>query len=81
MGIYKGGTIMDLKESQKRVLKAIKDYIDENGYSPSFRELGKIANINSSATVQYHINKLKEKGYIDYIPNQRRTIRIIKEFE
>ena len=72
---------MDLKESQKRVLKAIKDYIDENGYSPSFRELGKIVNINSSATVQYHINKLKEKGYIDYIPNQRRTIRVIKECE
>jgi len=72
---------MDLKESQKRVLRAIKEYIDEKGYSPSFRELGQIVNVNSSATVQYHINILKEKGYIDYIPRQNRTIRIIKEFE
>lgn len=72
---------MDLTEKQKEIIDKLKAYIDENGYSPTFRELAKLANINSSATISYHLVRLKNMGYIDYVPKRNRTIRIVKEWE
>lgn len=68
----------DLTEKQLEILNIIKNYIAENGYSPSFREIGKIAKINSSATIWTHINNLKQKGYITYIKGTNRTIRVLE---
>lgn len=72
---------MDLTAKQKEILNVLKEFIEEKGYSPSFRELGKLANINSSATIAQHLVRLKDKGYVDYIPKLNRTIRITKEWE
>ena len=70
-----------LSEEQKEILQAIINYIDENKYSPSVRELCKITGRASTATIHHHMKHLKDKGYIDYKENKNRTIRIIKEGE
>lgn len=54
------------------------EYIDSKGYAPSFRELCKIANVNSSATIASHLKHLKEKKYITYDIGKSRTIKILK---
>lgn len=64
--------------AQYRIYKAIVQYIDEKGYSPTVRELCKMTGKNSPGTVESHLQKLKENGYITFIPNLSRTIRIIK---
>lgn len=69
---------MDLTNKQKETLQLLKEYIDKNGYAPTIRELCKIANVNSSCTIYKHLLHLKEKGYIDYVPNKSRTIKILK---
>ena len=68
-----------MTDKQEKVYYAIKNYIDENGYSPTVRELCKMVRLNSPASVHGILKRLKEKGYIDYIYNHNRTLRIVKE--
>ena len=68
----------DLTPIQKRVYYIIKDFIDKNGYSPSYREIGKLNGNNSVATVWFHMKNLRNKGYISYKDGVNRTVRIIK---
>ena len=67
-----------LTEKQRELFDAIKDYIQENGYSPTIRELCELLGKNSPATIHFGLKILKRKGYIDYVYNRNRTIRIIK---
>lgn len=67
-----------LTDKQEIVLDIIKGYIQEHGYSPTIRELCEIVGVNSPATMHYHLKRLKAKGYIDYIFNRNRTIRVIE---
>ena len=53
-----------LTRKQRRVLDLIRDFVDENGYSPSVRELGELLGL-APATVQQHLDALQTKGYID----------------
>lgn len=53
-----------MSEKQREILEIIKTFIKENGYSPTIREICKIANIKSTASVHGHIKKLKAEGYI-----------------
>ena len=48
-----------MSEKQKEILEIIKTFIKENGYSPTIREICKLANIKSTAAVHAHIKKLK----------------------
>lgn len=62
---------------QEILLNAIKDYINEWGYSPTIRELCKITHKKSPATVSVMLKRLKKGGYIDYEFNRNRTIRVL----
>lgn len=70
-----------MTNKQEKLFQAIKKYIDENGYSPTVRELCKMVGASSPATVQGMLKRLKAKGYIDYVYNHSRTIRIIEEID
>lgn len=65
-------------KKQKDILFAINAYVEEHGYAPSIRDIGKMVNLTSSSTVQGYLERLKEKGYITWLPGQPRTLRIIK---
>ena len=67
-----------LTEKQERLYETIRDYILENGYSPSIRELCELIGVRSSATIHYGLGILKRKGYIEYKPKRSRTIVILK---
>lgn len=64
-----------MTEKEYQTYNAIKDYIWENNYSPSMRELASILNI-SVASVYYRLSTLKKKGFIDYKKNKSRTIKL-----
>lgn len=65
--------------SQQMVYEAIKQYIKEKEISPSIRDICELAGLSSPATVHKHLKNLKNKGYIDYDPRGRRSIRIMEE--
>jgi repressor LexA len=53
-----------LSERQRRILEFANEYIEENGYPPSIREIGAAAGISSTSVVTYNLLRLEEKGYI-----------------
>ncbi len=53
-----------LSERQKRIIKFLGEYVEENGYPPSIREIGAAAGISSTSVVSYNLKRLEEKGYI-----------------
>lgn len=67
-----------ISEKSNKMLSIIKTFIEKNGYSPTVREIQKEANLKSIATVHEHIQRLEAKGYITYVKNKSRTIRILK---
>ena len=69
----------ELTDKQEIVLDIVKGYIQEHGYSPTVRELCEILGLKSPATVHFHLKRLKKKGYIDYIYNRNRTIKVLNE--
>lgn len=69
-----------LKNNEKKVYNAIVEFINKNKYSPTVRELCKMTNIYSPASVHYHLRNLKLKEYITYVENLNRTIVVLKEY-
>jgi repressor LexA len=53
-----------LSNRQKRILEFLGEYLEENGYPPSIREIGAAAGITSTSVVSYNLRRLEEHGYI-----------------
>ncbi|MEW5977562.1 MAG: transcriptional repressor LexA [Acidobacteriota bacterium] len=68
---------MALTKRQHQVLEFLDGFIREQGYCPSFSEIGKSLGLTSSATVHKHINTLERKGFIRRGPNQSRSIELV----
>ena len=68
-----------MSEKQKEILKIIKTFIKENGYSPTIREICRIANIKSTASVHGHIKRLKDEGHITTGIDMPRSIALTKK--
>jgi repressor LexA len=71
---------MALTKRQKEVLDFIADFIDENGYSPSYDELAQGLNLASLATVHKHIQGLESRNYLRRGFNQSRSIEISPKY-
>ena len=54
----------ELNKREKAILKYIEKQVNENGYPPSVREIGKGVGLSSTATVHTYITGLEKKGYI-----------------
>lgn len=64
-------------ERQKEILNFIQDYVDFNGYPPTYREIGKHFNIASTFGVKRHIDALVKKGYLSNESRSSRTLSLI----
>ena len=71
----------NLTPKQEEVFNFIKKYTAEHGFPPSVREICANLGLSSPATVQAHINHLKEAGVIRNSSNKFRTIEILTENE
>ena len=71
----------ELNLRQEEILDKIKRFIAENGYPPTVRELCKIMNMSSPASIQYHIENLEKKGYIKKKNSKTRTMELLVKNE
>jgi repressor LexA len=60
------------------LLEAIIQYIKENDYPPSVRELCRILNIKSSQTMHKHLDLLRAQGLVAWQDKQPRTLRVVQ---
>lgn len=64
-----------LTPRQENILRYILDYVQEEGYPPSIREIGQKFKIGSLRGVTVHLDALERKGYIER-SNTPRSIKI-----
>ena len=46
------------------IMNYVNQFIQENGYAPSVREIGAAVGLRSTASVSYHLQALQEKGFL-----------------
>jgi repressor LexA len=68
---------MPLTKRQKEILDFLEEFLDENGYPPSFEEIAHHFGYTSLATVHEHLENLKQKGYIRKSYNASRSIELV----
>lgn len=76
---------MALTRRQKQVLDLLTEFINENGFSPSFEEIARGLKsrkfggrkLTSLATVHKHLATLEKKGFIRRGHNQSRSIEVV----
>lgn len=71
---------MALTKRQKDVLDFIADFIEENGYSPSYEELAQGLKLASLATVHKHIQALESRNYLRRLFNQSRSLEVSAKY-
>jgi len=54
----------DLTPTQSRIRQFIEDFVQDQGYSPSYREIGKAVGLASLSSVSLHVRTLQKKGYL-----------------
>ena len=67
-----------LNKREKAILKAIEKSVEEKGYAPSVREIGKEVGLSSTATVHSYLARLQKEGYIKKENNKGRTLKLLK---
>ena len=67
-----------LTKREKDILKYIQKNVENKGYPPSVREIGKAVGLSSTATVHGYLAKLTERGYIKKENQKGRTLKLLK---
>lgn len=68
---------MAITKRQREVYDFISQFVQKNGYSPSFEEIGKGMGLSSLATVHKHITNLERKGLLKREANRSRSIDVM----
>ena len=66
-----------LTKKQLAVLDFIQDFTDENGTSPSYREIMEGLGLTSVSAVAEHVDNLVSKGALRKTPGEARSLEIL----
>ena len=67
-----------LTERQKRIMEVLESFQAQNGYPPSIREICDEADISSTSVVNYYLEQLEDKGYIERDRRVSRGVRLLR---
>jgi repressor LexA len=68
---------MGLTAAQERVYRFVREFIDKNGYSPSYEEICRHLGFASKNSVAKHMRQLEDRGYVKSISGRRRSLELI----
>lgn len=66
------------RTSSKReeILSFLREFVAENGYAPSVREIMRAVGLRSTATVHYHLSALQAAGFLTLDSSKNRAISL-----
>ncbi len=70
-----------LTKKQRKTLDFIITFIEQKGYSPSYREIANGLKLSSVATVAQHVDTLVEKGFLEKGNNSARSLIPVEEVQ
>lgn len=65
-----------LTKRQRQILDYLEQFIEENGYAPSYREIAAEFKLASVSTVAEHIDALDRKGHLQRAVNEARSLQL-----
>ena len=65
-----------LSERQVKMLDFIEEFLRDNGYPPTIREIGKAVRISSTSVVKYNLEKLESLGHLHRKKEAARGLRL-----
>ena len=65
-----------VSDKQKNILNFINIFVEKNGYAPTVREICTGVGLKSTSTVQYHIEKLINSGYLQKNYKKSRALTV-----
>ena len=73
-----GGPDLDpaLTARQRKIVRFISDWVQERGYSPSMREIGRAVGLTSTSSVEHQLAALEAKGYLRRAAGCPRTVEV-----
>ena len=66
-----------LTKKQLAVLNFLEDFTEENGYSPSYREIMAGLGLSSVSAVAEHIDNMVSKGVLKKVPGAARSLEVL----
>ncbi len=66
-----------LTKKQLVVLNFLQDFTEENGYSPSYREIMTGLGLSSVSAVAEHVENLISKGVLKKVPGAARSLEVL----
>lgn len=69
----------ELTKRQQEVLSLIRTRMDDSGYPPTIREIGKALSISSTNGVNDHLKALERKGYVNRGTGKSRALTLTEE--
>ncbi len=67
------------RRNKDKIYNFICDFVMENGYPPTVREVGEAMGMNSTSTVHSYLRSLEDEGLIRREPSKNRAIDIMTE--
>lgn len=67
-----------LSDRHRRIMEFLTAFQEQNGYSPSIRQIGDHITVKSTSLVDYYLNQLEQMGYITREGRVSRSIRVVK---
>ena len=65
------------KKKDELLLDFIKEYIRDNCYPPTVREMCHAINVSSTSTISYYLDKLEQNNLIKKNPNKNRALEVV----
>lgn len=66
-----------LTKKQQAVIDFLQDFMDENGYTPSYREIMTGLGLSSVSAVAEHVDNLVAKGVLKKEPGEARSLTVL----
>jgi repressor LexA len=63
-------------ERQRAILEYLHEYVDQHGYPPTVREIGKAVGLRSPSTVHAHLAQLERAGLLRRDPTKPRALEL-----
>jgi repressor LexA len=67
-----------LSNRQRAILAFIEEFLEENGYPPTYEEIRAALGFSTKSLVNHHLEVLEATGYLSRVPKTPRSIRLMQ---
>ena len=62
-----------------KILEFVNRFVDDNGFPPTVREICEAVSLRSPSTVYFHLNVLKDEGYLSKDGGKMRSLSVLNK--